>query len=413
VLSQESCTFPCNADRIEIYDSPCSIDNWAEDVDYDAAELQQTPYITNEEKLVAALSIQNRCYGRELDRVLYLVEQLGGSTITSSRSLAKLESEALYDGLRFEPQTIEVPQIQNMLPILVNSLYPVHAVMRKDIGAAVAEMITRPYIWPHLHLRFEELRNDKGKRIYSSFYTANAWRSVQHHLGESRDLIGLLIFSDSTQILRFNTRSLHPIYMCPAGLEFKNMSLSSMSLIGFMPAIPVTLRDTLNDAGKKQLASWSRLLLSAVYSHIIKGIHKFTDGGLVIRHKNLHVQRVHPFVITSISDHLEGNNIALLETLSCRYCTLEPDQFASSDSLEFTYRSTSDNSDYPFHPLLCEGIKPFRPFVTAHCIFHDVDEGLWDWVATNILLPMFSNSADQTIMTALQIWRQWRRTTSN
>jgi hypothetical protein len=396
VLSQDSSTHPCNAGRIEVFDDDNSIIPLADTVQYYAADLHIMPYTTEEQKLVATLSILNRCYGRELDRVIRLFEQLGGKPIVSSLTLGKLESEALHQGMQFVPHIIDVPKSTG-LPQAIEELYPVQAIMRRDLGAAVAEMITRPYVWPMLHMRFQEIIDENGVRVFEGFYSGNAWKRIQQYLGEDRDLVGLLIFSDSTQILRFNTRSLHPIYMCPAGLKFEDMSLAAMSLIGFMPAVPSSVRDMLTETQKRQLASWTRLLLASVYANVIKQIHKYTEKGLVICHESLRVNRVHPFVITAISDHVEGNSIALLELLACRYCTLDPDLFAATDSFEFTQRTSASGVRDQDHPLLAKEVKPFRPFFTSHCIFHDIEEGIWKWFLDHILLTLFQHPADQDI----------------
>jgi len=114
----------------------------------------------------------------------------------------------------------------------------------------------------------------------------------------------------------------------------------------------------------------------------------------------------HPFVVTAISDHAEGNAIAMLDLLDCRYCTLSKAEYCEHDEIGIP-RTVSK---YP-NPL---SSTSFDPFNTAHCIFHDVDEGLWKWILQTIILPSFNVTNHQrlfkkdvenlTYVTGLQRW---------
>jgi hypothetical protein len=367
-------------------------------VSFDTSDLHKSPYVSHFEKAIAKISIHNRCYGRELARVIELVRgAVGASFDVTVRSLAAHESAALHPGMVFTKHTIKVHQPQD-LPPAITALYPVEADIRADLSAAVVEMVTRPYIWPHLHLRYSQLKNPQGQRVFQGFYSGNAWRSIQAQIGEHCDLVGLLLFSDSTQILRFGNRTLHPIYMAPAGLDIEHMGLSCMSLIGFMPTCPSSTRDLLTESQKRRFAAWSRHVLASVYAHIITMIHRHMVPGIVVSFPNFLVRKFHPFVLTAISDHPEGNNIALLDNLACRYCTTEKDMYASTDEVG-PPRTSPENIDQSHdHPLLQPEILPFRPFRSAHCIFHDVDEGIWKWLIDEVILPLFPSAADQHVL---------------
>eukprot|EP00301_Raphidiophrys_heterophryoidea_P008775 c13184_g1_i2.p1 GENE.c13184_g1_i2~~c13184_g1_i2.p1 ORF type:complete len:352 (-),score=35.34 c13184_g1_i2:363-1418(-) len=119
------------------------------------------------------------------------------------------------------------------------------------------------------------------------------------------------------------------------------------------------------------------------------------------------VHTIYPFILTCISDHAEGNSLALLEMLACRYCTQQKQQYATSDHIGEP-RTQSDmrrvlelaqqhptqlheaGIDPTPNPLWNSSILPFDPFLSCHCIFHDIDEGIWKWVLNEMLIPSFS-----------------------
>jgi hypothetical protein len=369
-------------------------------VRFDVRQLHRDPYDNDVEKQVAILSVRNSSYGAELDRTLDAIRSFANvfhiPYIPSAYSLAVREKNSLADGLRFVPQIIDVPSMSSLGEELTSILYPVTASIRKDLGYVVAEMLTRPFIWPHLHWRFEKKTDARGERLYEGFYTANAWMSIQKQMGENANLAGILIFSDATRILKFGERSLHPIYICPAGLSHEHMSIESMTLVGFMPQLP-PIRDLLASTKKTALAHWTRLVIASVYAHIIDLIHQHTTQGIHITLEDMEARLVHPFVLTAVTDHPEGNCLALLETLVCRYCTAAKGTF--SQIVECQPRTEESYLDETPHPLLRPRIGPFRPFFTAHCILHDIEEGIWKYVCEKVILATFSHSADQLLLT--------------
>jgi hypothetical protein len=160
-------------------------------------------------------------------------------------------------------------------------------------------------------------------------------------------------------------------------------------------------------------------MVAAAYNLIIKRIHDLSEsGGLQFTHNgNLH--QVFPYVITAISDHLEGNNIAMMETLACRYCVVhktnycqpENDQLQSKnertistvqlelDTLDRQRQPRSGSGvDNQENPLWETNIRLFDPYMTAHCIFHDIDEGVWKWFLENVVIPVFKPHQQQAIL---------------
>ena len=382
-------------------------------------DLHPQPYKHTIESLVAVLSIKNRCYGRQLDLIYSTIRGVGMSippgAAKSAAELEAIEVMAMYDGLKFETKTVSVPNCPQLSPELTMLLYPSKMVIRKDMAAAVAELLTRRGVYEHLHWKWEGPVNDSGHRLYEGFYTGNVWKEVQDKLGASRDLAGLLIFSDSTQILNFGSRSLHPIYLAPAGLHFDHMGLNCISLIGFVPSLPSHAKDIISDSSRQQLAAWTRLMLASVYADIIEDIHRHTTTGIAIHLRDYNIHTVHPFVLTAISDHVEGNNIAMLEMLKCRYCVTDKEDYATTDNVG-TPRDTRHSNEMfaNLNPLSTAALLPFDIYGTAHCIFHDVDEGLSKWILHNILVPLFKHPQDQrhlaielsalTHVTGLQRW---------
>ena len=362
-----------------------------------AQSLHKSPYKTRQDQLLARISIKNRCYGNDLDRIIELTKELGAEAITtSSRTLMNLEKDALPEGLHFIEQTIDVPMIPNISAWLQSILYPNKIVIRKDISVAVVEMLTRPSVWSKLVWRWQQRKNDKGCRVYEGFYSGTVWQQQQLQVGELSDLAGVLLFSDSTQILRFTNKDLHPIYMCPAGLEYSDMGLHCMTLLGFVPKLPGHLKDKMSEKERKTTAMWTRLLLSTIYAHITRSIHRFSKCGIQIRLAGGRLQRIHPFVVTVISDHCEGNDIALLDLLSCRYCDMTSDKYAGQDNVG--NKRSFPQHHLPLHPLMDSVMHPLDPFTTAHCILHDVDEGIWRWIVNTLLLPLFSSPVEQEQM---------------
>ena len=72
---------------------------------YEESRLRICPYRNTFERLIATLSIQNRCYGKHLDRLFRTFKDVGMSvplgSVMSSHDLERLESDALHHSLKF------------------------------------------------------------------------------------------------------------------------------------------------------------------------------------------------------------------------------------------------------------------------------------------------------------------------
>ena len=220
------------------------------------SDLRKNPYSSHIDELMAALSIRNRCYGARLQGVYDFLNDLKftfpyGSS-NSAWSLENKENNTIHPGLRFTSHTITVSQTQLLDPELQCNVLPLIIVARADMGIVLAEMLTRPDLFDKMHWTHEKQYNSMNERVFGSFFTASAWASAQAKIGVSKNVAGILLFSDSTQILHLGNESLHPIYICPAGLEFKDMTFSSMMLVGFIPALASHIKDTLSDSATKQ-----------------------------------------------------------------------------------------------------------------------------------------------------------------
>ena len=386
-------------DRVTVSEScSSSIDTRAiqrNETPLDVRDLRLNPYTNNLDSMMAILSIKNRCYGKRLDEVYKLFTGMGIRLVgccTSARELGIKEDNCLHPGLKFAVQHIDMPSCP-MTPAMKLVLYPLQIIMRNDMKVVLIELLTRTCVAKKLHYTFEPKYDKSGTRIYQGFHTAAVWETMQKRIGIGEDIAGFLIFTDSTRILNFGSRHLHPIYMCPAGLHYSHLNLECMTLLGFLPSLPAHMRDVLTEVQKTQLANWTKIMISSIYAHIIKSVHRFTDCGISFI-ENYGTRTVHPFVITAISDHPEGNNIANLDMLSCRYCVTDKDDYCTTDVVGEARCMTASNSN----PLSAPNIFPFDPFLTAHCIFHDVDEGIWRWMLVEIVIPMFSSTSDQMLL---------------
>ena len=400
-----------------------------------------SPYQTTFDRLMATFSIQHKCYGGHLNGVYTLLQQIENSSSLPNDSLhsplktmkpsvfptfaarnadklSEMELKHLHPGLLYEQVKLEIPIFDAASNIFRSSVKDVYLSIRMDMRAVLVEMLTRRGVWEHLHWTFEEKRCN-GEREYQGFYTANAWKRLQAEKGPCVRIAGLLLFSDATEILRFSKSSLHPVYICPAGLDFQHMSLKSMTLIGFVPTDTRDIKDTLSSKDQEDLARWNRCMLATAYSLIIMRIHEIsTSGGLYFLDDQTNMHHVFPYVITSISDHLEGNNIAMMEMLACRYCTVRKDDYCQPENDQLrpensrtlthvqteisnldptTARSESgvDNQD---NPLWGDIIRPCDPYMNSHCIFHDIDEGVWKWFLEKIFIPSFKHNKQQSTL---------------
>ena len=221
---------------------------------------------------------------------------------------------------------------------------------------------------------------------------------MQRQFGSDANLAGIILFSDSTQILNFGSRYLHPIYMCPAGLNYEDMGLKCMTLLGFVPIVPPNIRDTMLEDEKRCYASWLRLKMASIYAHIINQIHDLTKPGITLILQNRRSFHVHPFVLTCVSDHAEGNSIAMLDLLDCRYCTTSPENYVCTENVGSRRVFEIDDRLAIMNPLASDKMQPFDPFWSTHCIFHDIDEGLWEWILNNLVLGLstFKHADTQT-----------------
>ena len=391
-----------------------------------SSDLRRLPYETPFDKLMASYSIQHKCYGVHLNGVYTLLQQIQNTkqsqqliipafAARNADELARMEHNQLHPGLVFDRVKLEVPLLEGTSNMFRSSVKDAYLTIRKDIGIAIVEMLTREGVWENLHWHYEEKSRD-GIREYKGFYTANAWKELQTKMGYTTEIAGLLIFSDATEILRFSKSSLHPVYICPAGLDFEHMRLKSMTLVGFIPTDTRDIKDTLSSADQEDFSHWSRCMIATAYSLIVTRIHQLSkSGGIEFMHTGI-LHRVFPYVITSISDHLEGNNIAMMETLACRYCTVHKTDYsdASNDQLHLknersintvqqelarlpdkTKNKSESGVDNQANPLWENHIRPFDPYMNAHCIFHDIDEGVWKWFLENILIPVFKSHTQQ------------------
>jgi hypothetical protein len=105
--------------------------------------------------------------------------------------------------------------------------------------------------------------------------------------------------------------------------------------------------------------------------------------------------------------------------LACRYCTVHKTAYseASNDQLHFknersintvqqelarlsdkTKSKSESGVDNQANPLWENRIRPFDPYMNAHCIFHDIDEGVWKWFLENILIPVFKPHSQQALL---------------
>jgi hypothetical protein len=249
----------------------------------DSRSFRVSPYKTSTVLEIAKYSIKHKCYGQRLDD-LCLLSNCNSSTCTSrhaatnSRVLAKMELDGLHTGLHFRKQVIEVPVFPSASNRLRAVLPEIELTVRKDLSAVIVEMITRPGVWENLHWQHEKLF-ESGQRMFTGFYSTAAWEEAQKQFGLAANIAGLLIFSDSTEILRFSRRTLHPIYICPAGLDFDHMGLGCMSLVGFIPSLPQEMKAAITDSDKKDLARWHRCMLANIYTFIIKTVNRISLNG--------------------------------------------------------------------------------------------------------------------------------------
>ncbi len=360
--------------------------------------------------MIAILSVEAKLHGAALDRVFRLISMLDIESdvrsVSCARQLQQLEMEKLHPGLHFSTESLPIA-FTSSLPDTVNSkLASVPITLRKDISIVIGELMTRECIFPFLKWNFEEDRETDGTRKYSGFYSADCWREFEESLCmgmRGRKLAGLLLFSDSTNLLKFKNKSVHPIYMCPAGLEYSNMGTQSMTLLGFIPELPLELRSLLTQQQRKEFARWTRQVLATVYKKIITTIHELTTCGIPLATKT-GIEVIYPFVVTVISDHLEGNQIAQLDNLDCRYCTLDKTQYSHTDFPGST-RTCNKLPDADMHSCAttlcahsCVELYPFQVFSSAHCIFHDVEEGIWKWILKELVIPAFQNANDQRLL---------------
>ncbi len=375
----------------------------------DTVALHICPYKTKQDKLMAILSIEAKLHGAALDRVFALISSLDADSdvrsVTCTRQLQALELSSLHPGLQFKTESMTIPFMSSLPERVTSMLNEVPVTLRSDISIVIAELLTRECIWQYLKWNFEEERDSDGVRRFSGFYTADCWKDFEASLGvgtRARKFAGLLLFSDSTNLLKFGNKSVHPIYICPGGLKYENMGTQSMTLLGFIPEVPVEIRSLLTQQQRKEFAKWTRQVLAQVYKNIITSIHRLTEQGIPLATRN-GIEVIFPFVITVITDHLEGNQIAQLDNLDCRYCILDKSQYSQID-IPGRVRTCSQPHASSFEEhrctttlcaLSCSELAPFQVFSSAHCIFHDVDEGIWKWVLKELVIPAFQNASDQ------------------
>jgi hypothetical protein len=381
------------------YEQPLSV--------FDVAELHKSPYATELDHDMAMLSVDIRCYGRPLDRIYDVlrkhgVVQLGDLSANSARSLGLMEQRGQHPGLQLKnTNLLDMERYSELLQgfprLILDELSPTIVSIRQSVKVSIIELLTRPNVLPFLAWHWEHSFSSEG-RVFSSFASGDVWKQVQSQLGSTARIAGFILFSDSTKILTFSNRTLHPIYIGPAGLPHSRMNADTMTLLGFVPTIDPKVRDSLTDSQQKRLADWTKCLMASIYTHIIRRIHKYKSDGITIKLENGTVLTFHPFVQTAVSDHPEGNSIAMIEMGACRYCTSSPETFAHVDEIGEMRHANTGN---PAQPLLHQAILPFHPYLTAHCIFHDVDEGIWDWILRTLLIPSFKNSTDQRDLISL------------
>jgi hypothetical protein len=379
-------------------------------VPIDVSKLHECPYKTKQDKLMAILSIEAKLHGRNLDRVFNLISMLDDTTCDirvakSTRQLHAIEQTSLHQGLQFGTETIMLDFQSSFPDSIKRRLSSVSACLRKDMSIVIAELISRPCTFPHLKWQYEEQRDSNGERVYSGFFSGDCWKDFESSvtIGTSvKKLAGLLLFSDSTNLLRFGNKSIHPIYVCPAGLNYEHMGVQTMTLLGFVPEVPGEIRSFLNTQQKKEFARWSRFMLARVYKVIVDKVHSHTYQGIPLYMKQ-GIEVIHPFVVTLISDHLEGNQVAQLDNLDCRYCVLDKSVYSQTDFPGSTRACTATETtcEIVLCPTHCGNVNPFDILCTAHCIFHDVDEGIWKWIVKEMLIPSFQHHSDQLLLSTL------------
>ena len=181
---------------------------------------------------MAILSIETKLHGRDLDRVYGLVASLLPTTdvrsAPSTRKLHQLETASLHPGLRFTQQRMSI-DFSTTLPMHIKqSLSHVTLTIREDMSIVIAEMMTRHCTYPHVTWQYKEQRDSSGDRVFSAFYTADCWKEFENSVTAgicNKKMAAILLFSDSTTILKHGNKSLHPIYMCPAGLSYEHMGV--------------------------------------------------------------------------------------------------------------------------------------------------------------------------------------------
>lgn len=380
----------------------------------DATLLHKSPYATPFDALMAFLSVKTRKYGSQLDDIYAFFRATDypfpiGSARSESQ-LSSMEDRAVCDELRFVVLCFEQPEAFG--EDMRRKIGPVKFILRRSVVHSVVEMFTRSLVWPHVHWHSEPQYGNEG-RVYSTFYSGQAYQSQQHAIGIGKRLGGVVLFSDSTQVLHLSQRNLHPIYMAPAGLELQHMGPACMCLVGFILDIPTKVKDTLSSSEQRKLPEWKRSALACVYKHIIGQIHQHMNSGIRFRHVDNTLQEIYPFVLTAVTDHLEGNDLAMLDPLACRYCLTHKTEFANTNSegrrrrcgdiWKLREAHTADtivehDIDSFWSLIWTPDVFPFDPFMTCHCIFHDVEEGIWDWILTGLILPNISNYKDQELV---------------
>jgi hypothetical protein len=182
---------------------------------YNLMDFHKSPYTTKIDQGMAILSVMLAAYDSRLNTIystlLWIMDkQYHVHSLNYAQKLCEMEMEALHQGLHFERHQIHVPGKSLLPEQLQNALYPVFAVMRKDMGAVIVDLVTRSSTLGKLAAPSYEA-NMSG--IYGEISTGKAWEKAQRAIGLGKNIVGLLLFSDSTQILKFDQRSLHPIYI--------------------------------------------------------------------------------------------------------------------------------------------------------------------------------------------------------